>query len=175
MKTRIRKLSQVGCVLALGLSFSLGATPSSAAVGKLTCLGKSTVTYSPGLTNTPQTVTITSTNTFPKCFSSDHSITSAHIETSVHTGVRSCTDLLKSGSGPLTLVYNNSESTTYDSHFSANYLLGQLVVADSGPVTSGKFTGSTASGLALYLADLSQCGTSQGLTNLNGSYLINIH
>lgn len=180
MNIRHGTLPRVGCLISLLFSFGLNATPSSAAVGDLTCLPgptgvNSTITFSPSLTYTPQMVTITSTNTFPNCTSNDPSITSASIPTSTHTALRSCNDLLNSGSGPLTLVYNNkqSSSSTYNSQFSASYLLGQLIVVDSGPVTSGEFTGSTAIGTAIYPANFLQCN-GQGISSLTGTYTINI-
>lgn len=151
---------------------------SSAAVGDLSCIGigNSTLTFSPPLTNTAQTVTITSTNTFPNCTSSDPAITSAHIATSVHTGTRSCTSLLNTAPapGPLTITYNTSENTTYDSTFLANYFLGTLTVTDSGPVTSGKFPGATVIGVAAYVPDLTRClPGGPGIATLNGNYSIN--
>lgn len=169
-----RLMLSAATALALVLFMGLSATPASATASFLNCQGTSTVTYSPGLTHTPQSVTVTSNNTFPTCTSSDGSITSAYLDTSVHTGVRSCTSLLNSGSGPLTIRYNNGQSTTYTSNFSATYLLGQLSVTDTGPVTSGQFTGGTAAGQAVYLADLSKCGTPEGITSLSGPYTVSI-
>ncbi|MGW6413417.1 hypothetical protein ACWF95_41255 [Streptomyces vinaceus] len=147
---------------------------SSAAPGDLTCLGgTSEITFSPGLTNTPQMVTINSVNKFPHCSSSDPSITSAEIPASERTVLRSCTDLLNSGTGDLSLAYNTGETTTYSSTFSSNYLLGTLTVLDSGPVTAGKFSGGNAVGAAEYLhVNLLQCGTAQGITKLTGTYTV---
>lgn len=164
----------MGGALALVLFIGLNATAASATPGWVTCQGTSTVTYSPGLTNTPRLITITSNNTFPACTSSDDSITSAYLDTSVHTGVLSCTSLLNSGSGPLTIRYNNGQFSTYTSYFSATYIAGQLTVTDSGPVTSGEFTGGAAAGQAVYPADFSQCGTVEGITTLTGPYSISI-
>ncbi len=99
----------------------------------------------------------------------DPTLTRGHVQATIHGLDRSCTDLLASGSGSCTITWNTGETSAISYHRSANYVLGTLVIVESGTVTAGEFTGnSVAHVVELLNLDLLACLAEPGLTTASG-------
>jgi hypothetical protein len=136
-------------VTALLVSLLTAAKPASAHENGLldvTCTPPSSAvsTYSPPLTNTPQLASSTFSFQLGPCVSpSEPSLTSGSFARSTPPRLRSCVDLLASGSGSDTIVWNTGQTSTISVNRTTTVVGAALVVTQTGTVTSGLFQGDT--------------------------------
>jgi hypothetical protein len=157
-------------VVAMITSSVLFPTPAAhAAVGDLTCTESESVSYSPGLLNTRRPVDVTVDNVLSCTSLTDPAVTGGQVRATVLGLNRSCTDLAASGSGSYTITWNTGETSTIAYSRSANYVLGTLVIVETGTVTAGRFTGDAATHVVELLSlDLLACFADPGLTTAAG-------
>lgn len=143
--------------------------PSHAAPGDLTCTENQSVSYSPGLLTTRRPVDVSVHNILSCTSLTDPAVTRGHVQATIHGLNRSCTDLAAAGSGSYTITWNTGETSTISYNRSASYVLGTLVIVETGTVTAGKFTGdSTTHIVELLNLTLLACLTEPGLTTASG-------
>jgi hypothetical protein len=121
------------------------ASPASAGVLDATCTPPSsnTVTYNPPLTLTPSNVQITGSTSYGPCVSlSVPGLTSGSTAAQA-TGTRSCLSLLGASPRTFTITWNTGQTSTLSGNQSSTIVGAALVVAFTGTVTSGLFTGDT--------------------------------
>jgi hypothetical protein len=164
-------------VLAAVLSAVALAVSASGADGAniVRCVGTESLAYSPGLTDTPATTTLTITTILSPCVSAMPLWTGA--ATSFRTnppGLSSCLDLLRSGSASKLLTWSDGTTSTFSYNSTANRIRGQLVYAQAGTITAGRYKGSTGLGTFVGPSDLTACSTPSGLTGLTGVYTLDI-
>ncbi|TQM84531.1 hypothetical protein FHX81_6985 [Saccharothrix saharensis] len=163
----IRGLLILSALITLSLLFppsSAHATP-----GDLTCTENESVTYSPGLLTTPRPVDVSVHNVLSCTSLTDPAVISGHVQATIRGLTRSCSDLAASGKGSYTITWHTGHTSTIDYTRSANYVLGTLVIVESGTVTAGKFTGaSTTHIVELANLNLPACLTEPGLTTAAG-------
>ncbi|ROP42450.1 hypothetical protein EDD40_7952 [Saccharothrix texasensis] len=160
-------LSATTALIASSLLFS----PSSAhaAPVDLLCTENESVSYSPGLLTTPRPVDVDVHNILSCTSPTDPAVTGGHVRATVRGLNRSCTNLAASGIGSYTITWNTGETSTIDYNRSATYVLGTLVITETGTVTAGKFTGdSTTHVVELLTLDLLACLAEPGLTTTSG-------
>lgn len=163
----IRGLLVVIALITSSLAFS--STSAYGALGDLTCTETESVSYSPGLVNTRRPVDVSVHNVLSCTSLTAPAVTRGQVRATVPGLDRSCTDLAASGSGSYTIAWNTGETSTISYHRSANYVLGTLVIVESGTVTAGKFTGdSTTHVVELLSLDLLACLAEPGLTTVSG-------
>ena len=150
-------------------SLALSSSSAYAAPGDLTCTETESVTYSPGLVNTRRPVDVRVDNVLSCTSLTDPAVTGGQVRATVPGLNRSCTDLAASGSGSYTITWNTGETSTIGYNRSANYVLGTLVIVETGTVTAGKFTGdSTTHVVELLSLNLLACLAEPGLTSVSG-------
>ena len=144
-------------------------SPAQAAPGDLTCTETESVSYSPGLLTTRRPVDVRVHNVLSCTSLTEPAVTRGHVQATVPGLDRSCTDLAASGSGAYTITWNTGETSTISYDRSAGYVLGTLVIVESGTVTAGTFTGdSTTHVVELLTLDLLACLAEPGLTSASG-------
>ncbi|WP_447002250.1 hypothetical protein ACRAKI_21200 [Saccharothrix isguenensis] len=142
---------------------------SHATPGDLTCAETQSVVYSPGLLNTRRTVDVSVHNVLSCTSLTDPAVTGGQVQATIHGLDRSCTDIVASGSGSYTITWNTGDTSTISYNRTANYVLGTLVIVETGTVTAGRFTGdSTTHIVELPNLDLLACLTEPGLTAASG-------
>ncbi|WP_367131867.1 hypothetical protein [Saccharothrix sp. HUAS TT1] len=166
----MRSVPSLLAVIAVITSSLLSSTsPSHAVPGDLTCTEQESVSYSPGLLATRRPVDVSVHNVL-SCTSLTHpTVTGGQVQATVRGLNRSCTDLAASGNGSYTITWNTGETSTIGYTRSANYVLGTLVIIESGTVTAGKFAGSSTTHVVeLLTLDLLACLGEPGLTTASG-------
>ncbi|MDQ2589160.1 hypothetical protein [Saccharothrix yanglingensis] len=161
-----------GSLIAVALiasSLLFSPSPSQAAPGDLTCTENESVSYSPGLLTTRRSVDVSVDNVLSCTSLTDPAVTGGRVRAVVRGLDRSCTDLAASGSGSYTITWNTGETSTIGYTRSANYVLGTLVIVESGTVTAGKFTGDSVTHVVELLnLNLLACLSEPGLTAASG-------
>ncbi|MGM1060673.1 hypothetical protein [Saccharothrix sp. Mg75] len=145
------------------------ASPAHAAPVDLLCTEDESVSYSPGLLTAPRPVDVDVHNVLSCTSLTDPAVTGGYVRATVRGLNRSCTDLAASGSGSYTITWNTGETSTISYSRSATYVLGTLVMTETGTVTGGKFTGDSSTHVVeLLTLDLLSCLTEPGLTTTSG-------
>jgi hypothetical protein len=158
----------LGCLAALA-----GHVASAHASGQATCTGTSEARYSPGLRNTPALVTTSFHEVLGPCLSlSDPTVRTGTMSGGV-TATSGCEDLLHSSPGAVTFHWNNGNSSTFTYNSEVDLVLGQLVIVQTGAITAGEFSGSSAVTTITDVGDLTACAGS-GLTSVEGPLTLNI-
>lgn len=116
---------------------------AQAAVGDLVCTATSTTTFSPGLTLVPTTQSITFSVQYSGCTSTNGVTVTGGSRSGSFTGVRSCLSVPPSGSGSVTVTWNDATTSTIDGTSQSVDVGGQSVHTLTGPVTSGRLSGDT--------------------------------
>ena len=150
-------------------SLLLPQSPAHAAPGDLTCAESESVSYSPGLLTTRRPVDVSVHNTLSCKSLTDPAVTGGQVRATVRGLDRSCTDLAASGSGSYAITWNTGDTSTISYTRSANYVLGTLVIVESGTVTAGRFAGDSVTHVVELLnLDLLACLAEPGLTAASG-------
>ncbi|MFC4117339.1 hypothetical protein [Nonomuraea zeae] len=164
----------LAALLACVLAAAAIALPRAAhAASSTTCTGTSHATYSPGLTFTPQTVTGTDASTLSSCTSTDTTLNSGSWNDGGTITDASCNDA-EIGPGPLTVTWNNSQTSTASLTYVLTITGGILQTIGTGTITSGEFTGATAVFTWIYVVNPLQCLASGGLTAQDGTIAVQI-
>jgi hypothetical protein len=141
-----------------------------AAVGDLTCTESESVGYTPGLLNSARPVDVAVDNALSCLSLSDPGVTRGTVTATVPAVTRSCTDLAAATSGSYPVSWNNGRTSTISYHRSASYVLGTLVITETGTVTSGEFAGDTSVHVVeLRTLNLLDCLSEPGLTAATGT------
>ncbi len=166
----MRSIRAVLAVIALSTSSLLFSSSSAhAAPGDLTCTESESVSYSPGLLTTRRPVQVSVHNVLSCTSVTDPAVTGGLVLATINGLDRACTDLAASGSGSYTITWNTAETSTISYNRSANYVLGTLVIVETGTVTAGKFTGDAVAHVVELLSlNLLSCLAEPGLTTASG-------
>ncbi|MFD5142680.1 hypothetical protein [Streptomyces sp. NPDC058401] len=141
----------------------------------VTCTGSSAITYSPGLTFTPRTSTYAESDAYSSCLSSDPTLTSGSASASYTSSFSCLGPLSVSSDSHYTVHWNNGHSSTFDLDYTDTIVAGVENVTAIGTVTSGDFTGASATFVWLYTAPSPlACLTTTGLTNQTGTVTVTI-
>ncbi|MER8062832.1 MULTISPECIES: hypothetical protein [unclassified Streptomyces] len=165
-----------GAALTGGLVFAAPAT-AQASVVDVSCgpLGTSdTVTFTPGLHLFNAPTKSAGGATYSRVSLGDPTIIGGSY-TSPTSGsfIASCLDPLSDNAGYFTIPWNNGKSSTGYFTVTNNVVAGEFVEAAVGTITSGEFTGDTATVDHIYSAPNElECLSPSGLTSLNGSITI---
>ncbi|MEV7013561.1 hypothetical protein [Streptosporangium sp. NPDC051022] len=143
--------------------------PAAHAAASVTCTGTSHATYSPGLTLTPRNVSSTETSTLSSCTSTDPTLTSGSWFLSATIPGASCNDVEVSPDGPLTVTWNNGNTSTASLTYVLTITGGILQTVGTGTITAGQFTGATAVFTWVYAVNPLNCLASGGLTIQDGT------
>lgn len=171
-RSRVRTQAALAAV-ALGAAITtIPVTASPAAATTLVlCTGSDQAGYSPGLTTSPQNVTLTASDTYPGCGSSQTSgqLTGASCA-GITTPSFSETVNWSFGTAP------NQSVIAYSAVDASVRLPVGTVVTVSGTVTSGRYSGATATKQVLIVNDgnLLACLTPTGLTSAAGPATLTI-
>ncbi|MEU1091033.1 hypothetical protein ABZ401_30200 [Streptomyces sp. NPDC005892] len=173
-KTRVRPVARWLAVAALVVA-GVGVSASSAqAASSTTCTGTSAVTYSPALKNTPQTVSWTENDTYA-CTSTDPTLTSGSSTVNATLPGASCiSGGVYPSSTTYTINWNNGQSSTMTGTFTDVTASGIETVTGVGTVTSGQFTGGTATVVWVYLVPNPLLCLTTGITSQSGTALAQI-
>ncbi|NTX62969.1 hypothetical protein HUA74_20165 [Myxococcus sp. CA051A] len=154
-------------------TLALFAAPASAEPVLLTCPGIVQAQYSPGMTNTPQVVTTAVSGTFGPCVGVPLSLLSASFGGG-GTGTLSCLAGSTQASSQLTWS-DGSVSNLSLSILVTVRPLGEVVVAYSGTVASGRFQGANVlMTLVLAQTQVTGCFTAEGVTATVGPTVLTI-
>jgi hypothetical protein len=157
----------LAAVLVTAGSLLVTAGPAHAVTVDQTCTGTEVTSYNPPLTLTPQLVTITVSGVYPSCTDRE-AFNGSYSETFTLTA--SCAVLLDSGSPTRTFVWGNpaAEPSTFNYNVTASDVLGQVVVTNTGLITSGKFAPASAQQvITLVTPNSAQCA-GPGISNVTG-------
>jgi hypothetical protein len=137
------RLASVAAALLLSSATVLAAPAAGATtVGFADCFGTTHDTYTPGLTFQPQNVYFFAADTYTGCTSSDPTLT-AGSDTFADVLTMSCAQPVVVGSFPLVVQWNNRRSSTLSLNATVlSETAGQIVVAATGTVTAGEFSGA---------------------------------
>ena len=165
------------CLVALLVtagSLLVTASPAHAVTVDQTCIGTEVTSYNPPLTLTPQLVTITISGVYPSCTNRD-TFNGSYSESFTHTA--SCAVLPTFTSPTRTFVWGNpaAEPSTFRYNVIPSDVLGQLVVVNTGLITSGEFAPASAQQvITLVTPNIAQCAGS-GISNVTGSTTLIIY
>jgi hypothetical protein len=175
----LRAAAKAAASAALLVAAALAAVSSGhpqaarAAVGDLVCTGGTySVTFSPGLRNTPRSFKFTGSGTLTGCVSlSDLTISPLATQsfTFSGSGTGGCTGV--SASLTATATWNNGRTSTGSGAFTITIVNGIPSGSGSGHVTSGEFTGDSATALAGFGLNPVACATPAGQTSGTGGVL----
>ncbi|MFC4117336.1 hypothetical protein [Nonomuraea zeae] len=143
--------------------------PPAHAAASTTCTGTSAVTYSPPLTNTPQTVSYSESDTYSSCTSTDPTLTAGTSSTNITLPGASCVGGGVFPPSAYTISWNNGQSSTMSMTFTDVIVAGIETVTGVGTVTSGQFTGGTATIVWVYTVPNPLLCLSTGITGQNGT------
>jgi hypothetical protein len=149
-------------------SLLVTASPAHAVTVDQTCTGTEVTSYNPPLTLNPQLVTITISGVYPSCTDRD-TFNGSYSETST-THTASCAVLPTFTSPTRTFVWGNpaAEPSTFSYNSVVSDVLGQVVVTNTGLITSGEFAPASAQQvITLVTPDIAQCAGS-GISNVTG-------
>jgi hypothetical protein len=152
------------------------AAPARANLTLIRCTGMWDLRYTPGLTYTPQTVTIFQQKELTTCLAplTDPYLAAGAIpDLTTELPDRSCLELAINGDFTELIHWKSAHghyrgTSAIGYHSESRYVNGQLIVAQTGRVIAGRFTGATIIGEETAFADLLGCLTSEGVTHLQG-------
>ena len=152
-------------VTAGGLLVAVG--PAHAVAVDQTCIGTEVTSFNPPLTFTPQLVTITVSGVYPGCTDRE-AFNGSYSETFTLTA--SCVVLLDSGSPTRTFVWGNpaAQPSTFNYNVTSD-VLGQVVVTNTGLITSGKFAPASAQQVITLATPNSAQRAGSGISNVTGT------
>jgi hypothetical protein len=155
----------------LGGVLVTAAAPSAGATSLLACTASQTATFSPPLKTTLQSVAVAVQTTYGLCVNAQRPL-------EFRTGTASaefppatlgCDGLLVSTPGVRTITWSTGGTSTFSFTAIGNTILGGVLqVTQTGTITAGEFSGSTAVGVLLLAAGaLDPCDTT-GVSSLSG-------
>lgn len=164
----------VVAVLAAAGSVLTPAGPAHAQAAVQNCVGTWAVTYDPPITNTPQVVTGVLTGTFPVC-TDLQAFTASY--TQMFTDTVSCTTLLNAGSTSRTYQWGNplAAPTTFTYNFTTTVVGGQVVVANTGLITAGRYAPGSAVQVATLVTPNALACAGSGVGSLTGPTTLTIY
>ncbi|HEU5469983.1 MAG TPA: hypothetical protein VFV67_04970 [Actinophytocola sp.] len=129
----------------LGAAFTVFAIPSAAQADPIidiVCVGVEEATFDPGLRLFEQDVDITSHIDYEECVSA--TIDSGTTDSGGEDIPLSCLSILFSSSGTWEIVWNTTDTSTFEFDYTVSQSGGQTIMTLIGTITAGEFTGSDA-------------------------------
>ncbi|MEU8325576.1 hypothetical protein AB0C33_45015 [Nonomuraea sp. NPDC048881] len=169
--SRLRLPAVVLLALLTAMAAMLMPVPAAYAASSTTCTGSSHATYNPGLTLTPQNVAADEIDTFSFCTSTDPTLTSGSFSLTGGTiPGAACNDVIAGPGGPLTVTWNNGQTSTAALTYVLTVTGGILQTVGTGTITAGELTGASAAFVwAFVLVNPLQCLAPGGLTTHDGT------
>lgn len=161
-------------LLAATAAVAVAASSSSAAT---LCVGTSELAISPPLTNTPTVTRMSTRTTFATCRStSDPTLTGGGAGSTLPEVERQCTDLLQSRRGTRVYRWNNGQTSTFSYTDTFAWVLGNLVVTQTGTIVAGEFTGSSVLATVTLVPDplLGCAPLGAGVSSMSGLHTVTI-
>jgi hypothetical protein len=150
------------------------ASPAHALTVDQVCTGTWAVTYNPPITLTPRLVSATLTGYFPSC-TNPEAFNGYYVQH--FTDTVSCATLLSAGAASRTFIWGNpaAEPSTFEYNWTVSDIAGQVVVTNTGLITSGKFAPDSAEQVAILpTPDVLLCLTT-GIPTLTGPTTLTIY
>ncbi|NUR27166.1 MAG: hypothetical protein HOV83_15195 [Catenulispora sp.] len=166
--------SLTATALATAACLAGAAAPAHAAVTDATCVGSTSAHYTPGLTLTQQSTTVQAQFLFNGCTGTDASATAGSADRTVTTAL-SCLTPEVTGPGSITIRWSNGASSDFAFNRTLTHVGGQSVVTFLGQITSGEFSGDSATLVATSPnLNLLDCLAPTGVTNTAGVVTLEI-
>jgi hypothetical protein len=160
-------LPAVGAALVLLAVVALPTSAQAEEPSVVTCAGEAEQHYSPGLTLTSRPTSVSSSFEYD-CLGSAEvtAVSSGFGPITVEAG---CLLGDLGGTSSLTYHWDDDTTSTFENTYIVTRPLGQTIVSATGEITSGRFAGSTAQSLIVYIAPaLTGCLTSSGVSSVEG-------
>lgn len=154
-----------------------GAVAAADASALTVCAGTSELAISPPLTNTPTVSRMTTRTSFVTCRStSDPTLTGGGAASTLPEVSRQCTDLLQSRRGTRFYRWDNGQTSTFSYTDTFAWVLGNLVVTQTGTIVAGEFTGSSVLATVTLVPDplLGCTPLGAGVSSLIGPHTVTI-
>jgi hypothetical protein len=169
---RIKKrfLAVGALAVTLGAAALVIAPASAAGAVNIDCIGPAQTNYTPGLLHTMQSVQWEEHNRYTSCKSSDSRITTARADTSGVADLSCTVDSVATYDSPTyELIWNTGETSNFASTVTIRQISGTVIGSAIGSITSGKFTGASATSWWVYpLTDQSLCDAPPGIVGQSG-------
>lgn len=166
-----RSLRAVALSVVLGGGLAAVAAPSAGAASLLTCGASQTATFSPALKTTPQSVAVAVQSQYGPCVNAAHplELRTGTASAAFPPATLSCDGLLVASPGQRTITWSTGATSTFTFTAVGNTIAGGVLqVTQTGTITAGEFSGSTAVGVLLLAAGaLDACDTT-GVSSLTG-------
>lgn len=166
-----RSLRAVALSVVLGGGLAAVTTPSADAVSLLTCGASQTATFSPSLKTTPQSVAVAVQTQYGPCVNAANllELRTGTAHAAFPPATLSCDGLLVASPGQRTITWSTGGTSTFSFTAIGNTIAGGVLqVTQTGSITAGEFSGSTAVGVLLLAAGtLDACDTT-GVSSLAG-------
>lgn len=160
--------------LAAALVAAGSAVPAQATTVDQVCTGTWAVTYDPPITNTERLVTGTLSGFFTNC-TDPGAFNGSYFQ--VFQDTVSCTTLLNAGTTTRTFVWGDPEAepSTFTYNWTATDVAGQVVVTNTGMITSGRFTPASAEQVATLVTPNALLCATTGVASLTGPTTLTVH